>query len=192
MTPWFQSKRFHFLFCGLDHLFGPLCRFIWCLICSCIVLFMICFCLLWSLFWWILGKTRSAWIVYLQIYLGLHFVIRLLFSFWFLIFWIFIFMEVNMSFVRLPATVLNDRFLLENELYLVYWIEIWIFLKFSSNKYLLACLMWIRQSYFLYIYVFKGNKLCIYKRIYGLQGGVSFIFFPRMFDQTKSSFTFLD
>jgi hypothetical protein len=47
-----------------------------------------------------------------------------------------------MSFVRLPATVLNDRFLLENELYLVYWIEIWIFfLKFSSNKYLLACLM---------------------------------------------------
>ena len=46
-----------------------------------------------------------------------------------------------MSFVRLPATVLNDGFLLENELYLVYWIEIWIFLKFSSNKYLLACLM---------------------------------------------------
>lgn len=34
-----------------------------------------------------------------------------------------------MSFVRLPATVLNDRFLLENELYLVYWIEIWIFFK---------------------------------------------------------------
>jgi hypothetical protein len=45
-----------------------------------------------------------------------------------------------MSFVRLPATVLNDRFLLENELYF-YWIEIWNFLKLSSNKYVLACLM---------------------------------------------------
>jgi len=80
-----------------------------------------------------------------------------------------------MSFVRLPATVLNDRFLLENELYF-YWIEIWNFLKFSSNKYVLACLMWIKQSYFLYIYIYLKEINFVYMNVFMVSKAGSLLF----------------